>query len=148
MNLPVLSVSHILAIVLKTIEDYGRKMDEKVAHATIDLSEETKEEEKESEEDTSKKNKQNLSSDEVHGDRTIELDKKPKKDDTATSSKQKPTDKGTTIPWKAPKLSSFSKCESLLCFLWTAAWQLQFPNSTEDIINGPKRSTLPGILTA
>jgi hypothetical protein len=51
MNLPDLLVDHVLAIVLKTINDYDRKMDRKKEQVTIDLAEDTEEEkEKELEE--------------------------------------------------------------------------------------------------
>jgi len=147
MNLPILSVSNVLAIVLKTIEDYDRKMDEKIARATVDLSEENeKEEEEESKGEPPKEKKQNISSDELDDD-PIDEEEEYDEDGAATSSKTKQANKETKIPRKAIKSSSFSNCESLLRFLWSAAWQLKFPNSSEDI-NGPKKPILPGTFAA
>ena len=168
MNLPDLAVTHVVAIVLKTISDYDRKLADKLKRATIDLSDEKEEKEKEEEEDKDDKEEKEVKEEkEEAGEKEVstaaappkELTEDPIQNDSDEEAgktaeqgiQRKPTETipatEAPIPRKAPKPSSYAKCESLLKFIWKAAWQLRFPTGN-DTINGPAKPMVPGVSVA
>jgi hypothetical protein len=143
MDLPDLSVDHVLSTVLKTLTDYDRKMQQRT---TINLSEEA-------DDDTAAA--QNTRTGEHLHDPITEASQElsPDSDNEehyAASRRESVTDTDaqaptkvtapsqvSIIPKKAPKPSCFPKCETLLRFLWTIAFQLKFPTVEPQLPSAP-----------
>jgi hypothetical protein len=162
MNLPDLTVNHFLSIVLKRIKDHDCKLDNKIKRATIDLSEkagaekdekEVKEEKKEKKEKGEKEEKEekdlsNTATTNKLVDDSFELVEDPIEEVESNDDARAPANLEAPIPKKPVKSSTYSKCETLLRFLWTAAWQLRFPSGNEQIGRIRKQTALSGILVA
>jgi hypothetical protein len=174
MALPDLAVDHVLAIVLKSIANYDKKLLEKEASVALAKKEAEKKKAKEAkpavtgelvddpiEEVLSSEEDEAASSDEDKTPLTIwasakkasaEKGKEPS-DKSPPSSEKAPTpgeakDKAEArIPKKPYTPSSYTKCSLLLRFLWTAAWQLRFPDGGEEG-GDEKKPFLPFIPTS
>jgi hypothetical protein len=169
MALPSLAVDDVLTSVIKTIREYDRKIAEKEGQAIIDLEKEEEDEKKKEpapskDELTDDPVQEDSDDDEPSGD-SWELPDKPeplfasllstsskKKSQSKVAFKEpslKPSPLDAPIPRKPHKQSTSNKCGLLFRFLWTAAWQLRFPNGGEE--DGDEKKpflpTIPMFLT-
>jgi hypothetical protein len=153
MDLPDLSIDHVLSTVLKTLTDYDRKTQQRT---TINLSEEANDDTAMAQNtrtgeylhDPVTDGSQDLDPDSDHEEYYATSSREPATDTDAQAPKKvtAPT-QDSTIPKKAPKPSCFPKCESLLRFLWTAAFQLKFPTVEPQLPSAPVLLTVdPSLL--
>jgi hypothetical protein len=141
MSLPDLEIDHVVATILKTITDYDRKKNLNADKTPINLTEEDEDNDDDDDDDDDKsKNDKSSDDDDQIGPKEKRFSSNPKtgehlddpiKDydlvDDAEDEEEKEDEEEQVEPpipkKKTPKHSSFGNCETLLRFIWLAAFQ-------------------------